>query len=334
MKIIIIIYILISIILWKQYLYYENLSNSIESLSNDIIISNLDNIPGYGFFSMGFVLLNHYIYCKLNKINFKIKSDNWLFKYKEGWNDYYINKELIYNTPNNNINYNLKNILGEYTYKMYMDAIKELFIFNPTINKKIEEIKLKFNLINNKYDSIFIRRGDKLAIESKYISEKEYIELLLQKNPNCNTIFLQTDDYNAYINLKKYIDDNNLIINIYTLCDKNNFCVIVNNKQKSRLNNAVINNDNNKHYLSSIIKQLNNTKSVEDMTKDEIYNHTLEMLIGIDIVNHSNICILDLQSNVSRYIKLSHNNSDNVFDIINPNYKIDYDKIIKPWENI
>jgi len=70
------------------------------------------------------------------------------------------------------------------------------------------------------------------------------------------------------------------------------------------------------------------------MNKDEIYKHTLEMIIGIDIVVKSNICICDLQSNVARFIKLAHNNPQNVFDIINPNYQNDYNKIIIPWYNI
>jgi hypothetical protein len=39
------------------------------------------------------------------------------------------------------------------------------------------------------------------------------------------------------------------------------------------------------------------------------------MLIGIDIVLNSKICVLDYESNVSRFIKLAHSNPNNVFDI-------------------
>jgi len=53
------------------------------------------------------------------------------------------------------------------------------------------------------------------------------------------------------------------------------------------------------------------------MNKDEILEHTLNMIIGIDIVLKSKYCVTDYQSNVSRFIKIAHNNFNNVFSIIN-----------------
>ena len=40
-------------------------------------------------YSQLFFLINHYIYCKNNEINFIIDTDDWLFKYKDGWIDYF-----------------------------------------------------------------------------------------------------------------------------------------------------------------------------------------------------------------------------------------------------
>jgi hypothetical protein len=315
-----------------SYIYILSTNESFNE--NQIIISKLGNKNGNGFFSNFFFTLNHYIYCNENKINFKIDSNNWLFKYKNGWSDYFIDNELSFYNPSTIKYYSVFDVLGEYTFQMYRDYIKKIYIYNNTTINKIINVKHKFNLIDEQYDSIFIRRGDKLSSESDYYHDNIYIQLLLIKNPNCKTIFLQTDDYNSYINLQKYITDNNLMINLYTLCDENNVGTIVHNSQKNRLNNATINNKNNKNYLSSIITKLNNSKSVEDMNNDEIYNHTLEMIIGIDIVIKSNICILDLQSNVSRFIKLSHNNPENVYDILNPDYQTNYNKIITPWNSL
>jgi hypothetical protein len=62
----------------------------------------------------------------------------------------------------------------------------------------------------------------------------------------------------------------------------------------------------------------------------EIRSHTIELLSGVDIVCKSNICITDYQSNVSRFIKLYHTNSSNVYDVSNPDLDIDYNKIICP----
>jgi hypothetical protein len=215
---------------------------------------------------------------------------------------------------------------------MYRDAINDIYVYNDITIKRINEIKLKYNLVDYQYDSIFIRRGDKLAYESKYIPESEYITLLLNKNPLCKIIFLQTDDYNSYLSLKKYIDENNLRLKIYTLCNKDNVGTVVSNMQKDNIKKSLLSNNDN--YLSSISTSLLNSKTVEEMNREEIYNHTLEMIIGIDIVIHSNICICDIQSNVSRFIKLHHKNPKNVYDILNQNYDHDYNKIIFPWNNI
>ena len=54
------------------------------------------------------------------------------------------------------------------------------------------------------------------------------------------------------------------------------------------------------------------------------------MLIGIDIVLNSNIVVTDYSSNVARFIKLKHCNSDKVYDLISKSNKIDYNKIICP----
>jgi len=52
------------------------------------------------------------------------------------------------------------------------------------------------------------------------------------------------------------------------------------------------------------------------------------MIIGLDIVFNSNICVTEYQSNVSRFIKLAHKNFDNVYNIMDPNNDIDINKKI------
>jgi len=152
--------------------------------------------------------------------------------------------------------------------------------------------------------------------------------LLLEKNPYCNQIYLQTDDYTSFKNLKKYIDENQLNIKLSTLCHESSTGVIVTNNQKELLNSASIHNEINKNYLSGIISNLNNTKSAQDMSSEEKYKHTIDMIVGIDLVLNSNICVTDYQSNVSRFIKLTHKTPENVFDIHNTD--IEYDKKVCP----
>lgn len=91
--------------------------------------------------------------------------------------------------------------------------------------------------------------------------------------------------------------------------------------------NNFLRNKNN-DYLIKNVEGLNIDKPVDKFNSEQIYEHTVEMLIGIDIVINSNKCVLDYESNVSRFIKIAHNNSDFVFDINGKN--IDMNSVCFP----
>jgi hypothetical protein len=323
----IIFFVLLCVVLFVNIYFIYRKKDS----KNNGIISVLDNSSG--FFSMFFFTLNHYLYCKKNNISFKIESDDWLFKKELGWEDYFIPIEI---TNNNNNTESKKvsypDVLQDFTIEEYKEIIPEIYIYNETTKREIQKAKEKLHLVNKPYDSIFIRRGDKLAIESKFYDTDDYIRLLLEKNPSCKTIFLQTDDYNTYLDLQNYNYKNNLGLEIVTLCDENMRGVVVNNYYKDILKNAQDTNENeeNRDYLNEIIEHLEKTKPVNEMNPDEKYEHTITMIIGIELLVDSNICICDYQSNVSRFVKLLHNNPDNVYDIIDSENDIDYQKKICP----
>lgn len=314
--IIILIVILLLIICMKKYKHYEHYDNY------DNYVSVLDDSAG--FYSQFFFLLNHYINCKHHNKNFIINDDNWIFKSKLGWNDYFEPVILKFYDSCVDKNYYHSDIIVENPISEYKNNIHNIYIYNEKTQKEINTIKNKFGLIDKKYDSIFIRRGDKLIDESVYINENNYIELLLTKNPLCSKIFLQTDDYNCYLNLLEYIKINQLNIILHTLCNENMVGVMVTNIQKDKLKST----KKNSEYLSTIKDKLNNSKTVEEMNHDEKYKHVIDMIVGVDIVCNSNICVTDYQSNVARFIKLNHNNSENVYDIYNSS--IDYNKKICP----
>ena len=296
--------------------------SDIEQFENKTIISKLDHSAG--FYSQLFFLINHYIYCKENKQNFRIDSVNWIYRSKMGWPDYFNPIELNYNKSNIEGVYGHRNTIDDFSIESYKNTIPEIYIYNKSVINNILNIKQKLNLVI--YDAIYIRRGDKLVNEIILSQESVYIELLLDKNPDCKTIFLQTDDYTCFINLQKYIKENGLNIRLVTTCNENSVGAITNNHYKQQFNNSF--NSFNSQYLSSINDKLQNTKSIEDMNSEEKYEHTLELLTGIDICIHSNICICDYSSNVSRFIKLAHENSYNVFDINNT--IVDFSKKICP----
>ena len=237
-----------------------------------MIISILDYSAG--FFSQLHFTINHYLWCKLNGVNFMLHSTNWLFRFKNGWTDYFEDNSLIFKStiPKNEIVYKKhRDTNGDFSLIEYRNIIGEFYRYNTTTKQAIIDTKIKYN-IPETYDCIFIRRGDKLYVESTYIHSSKYLDLLIKKNPDCKNVFLQTDDYNCYLELQEYI------------------------KEK---------------------------KSVNRMTPYEKYEHTITMIIGVDIAIHSNICVCDYSSNVARFIKLAHDNNKNVFNVLNPDLDID-----------
>lgn len=279
-----------------------------------------------GFYSQLFFLLNHYLYCKKNQQNFKINSENWGYKYKNGWEDYFEPIELNYNNEEY-IQKSHGDILSEYELSEYKTAIDEVYIYNKDTFNEIQNVKNKLKLLPYEYDSIYIRRGDKLVDEANIILEEDYLNLLLSLNPQCKTIFVQTDDYNCVINLQNIINNNQYQITIETLCDKNNNGHFQNNLYIERANkNNVI--KGNEEYLNSIKE--NSKKPFEEKTENEKKEHTLELITGIDIIRYSNICVTDYQSNVGRFMKLSHHKPENVFDVISKSNELDYNKKICP----
>lgn len=291
-----------------------------------MIISELSKSAG--FYSQLFFLMNHYLTAKKNMQKFTIKSDTWLFKYNKGWEDYFKNIDITEGNNSENKYGKHHMHMDAFTITEYKEIIKEIYIYNDLTQIKIEQIKKKLNMTD--YDSIFIRHGDKLSGESNYIPTEKYIKVLLEKNPQCHTIFLQTDDYNVYTELQDYIRQNNLQINVITLCKENTKGgMIIFNINKTGIEQAHNIHEVNKPYISTVIDDLRKFLPIDCMTHDEIYEHTIEMIIGIDIVLNSNICICEYSSNVSRFIKLASNNSNNVYDV-NQNKDIDWNKTTCP----
>ena len=302
-----------------------------------MIISVMDKRSG-GFFSQFFFNMNHYLTAKARGFSFHLDTDHWLFKYKSGWTDYFQPIDLLIEPPPEKFHRaGHSHVIGSFTLQQYRDVIGEMYRYNETMKQMILEKKRDLGLIGRPYDSIFIRRGDKLTWESKYIPTEDYLDLLLKRNPDCCCIFVQTDDYNCVSDLKRIIGERGLAIEILTLCQEDQRGVIVfqhnlhNNRGINNLEDAVADKSSlNNEYLNTIIPTLRDTKPVDQMTPEEIYDHTITMIIGIDIVLESGYCICDYQSNVSRFIKLAHPNLDHVIDIMAPDRVLDMSVIICP----
>jgi len=288
-----------------------------------------------GFFSGFFFLLNHYIYSKRRNIKFHINSDEWLYRHKDGWDDYF---EPILGDDN----LECKQIFGHnnhielHSIKEYETAIKEVYKFNEKTRSRISEVKSTLGLEKKEssnengknsepvYDAIYIRRGDKLAAETVLRHASEYIKILLKKNPECKILFLQTDDYQCFLELEEYISEHNLNIKLLTTCSKNARGSITSEKYRMDIADALGSKSINYDYLVKIAGELTGATTISAMDSDAIYEHTIDLLASLDITTHSNVCVTDYESNVGRFIKLAHIAPENVINVLSPDEDIDY----------
>jgi hypothetical protein len=277
---------------------------------------------------MLFFSINHYIYCRRNHISFQLDTSDWLYKSQIGWTDYF--QEIDFNgIHEENIIKKVKHneILGDFSIQEYRNTIlDDFYLYNEEIREKIEEKKRELNLEEEgSYDSIYIRHGDKLCAESRYYPTENYVDLLLLKNPDCRRIFLQTDDYNCVLDLQRYIQQKGLNIELIHFCDPNLKGVIAYETSLDlKLHNCIIKGDEkHKEYFEKVLGDLEKTKPLNKMNAKEIREHTIDLLIGIDIVLHSKYCILDKQSNVSKFICIAHDEYKNVFDLRHPNDNVE-----------
>jgi len=281
-----------------------------------------------GFFSQFFFLINHAIYAKTNMLKFRIKSTNWLFKYKDGWTDYFENYELVNSNTNGAIIYKKHcDILIDAPILKYKEMIFDIYKYNTETNAFINSHTQTLNLGNN-YDSVFIRRGDKLTSgESNYINAGIYIDLLLIKKPAAKVVFIQTDDFTVIEEIKEHLTNLQITLDIITLCNEYERGAFVYEyyKDTGRVKPRC---EKTADYIRN--KDIKTVKSISAMDKNQLKTHTLTMITGIDIVCKSNICILDYQSNVGRFIKLFHKDPSSVFNVLDPENDINYNKIRCP----
>ena len=95
-----------------------------------MIICNFESKSG--FFSMFFFFVNQYINAVKNNLNLKINSNNWLFKYNLGWEDYFQNIDIINKETNKNENIicNFDKMLGCYKLLEYKNILDKIYIYN------------------------------------------------------------------------------------------------------------------------------------------------------------------------------------------------------------
>jgi hypothetical protein len=242
--------------------------------------------------------------CKQQGVKLYLNSADWTFAHTLGWSDYFTTMAEKTESPVPEIA-----IEGEdirlFTVTQYKQAIKELFEFQPHLLEKARILQKELGL--DRYLAVFIRRGDKLLGESLFIHMNYYAQFALEKNPT--TIFVQTDDYRAFLEFKYIIHSVNKSIRVLTTCPETKFGMFFTSFdiEKARpafylYNNITYKFSNNIEYLSTNLPQ----KPLVEYTNVEMRQHVEEMLVGIIICQRADFIVLDHMSNVSRFIHFSH----------------------------
>jgi hypothetical protein len=261
---------------------------------------------GLGFFSDTFRLLQTYMVCKKNNIKLYVNSEGWSFKYNLGWNDWFTTldvtdkevPEINYDDPSD----------YQFTNLDYRNAIKELFVFQPYLYDLADKVANELEL-GDSYVSIFIRRGDKLLQENLYVSSEVYVDLALSKNPS--VIFVQTDDYRAFEEIRDLVHAKNPSIRVLTKCSKEKCGFFFYPIGTIGIKSVQVNlEDGTSKILSSNSTYINSTpqqKFFQHYTREEVKSHVEEMIIGLIVCQRSNYLVLDNMSNTGRYLIFSHN---------------------------
>lgn len=240
-----------------------------------------------GFFSQFFVFLSKYLTAKKEERIFYFNDVNWRYRNNLGMNDYFTidNNKLEQELDrNNHMEFVTDELTNEFSLIDYREAIKDVYILKP---KLITQYKTMTNIINlpEKYNSIYVRWGDKMISEAKYVDVSMYINKLISLNVDNMNLFINSDDYNAIYFFQEFINNHKLPFILYFIASP------------SEAGGTIVSEDWRGNFTH--VK-----KSIEQFDYHERKHHTEKLLIAIEIMSKSQNIILDYQSNVSRFIKL------------------------------
>jgi hypothetical protein len=218
-----------------------------------------------GFFSLFFVMCNAYIASKKSASSFYITHSNWTYTWDKGWHDYFTTLKIA---PFNlfHIRYNEDKFFNlHYPLYEYVNCIRELFVLKPHL---IDRVNALVSTLPSDFIAVFVRRGDKLFKEAKYIPVSEIFKHI--PHTETDTFFIQTDDYSVVEEIT------------------------------SMLPNARI--------VSTVSPTKRGAFHVQKRSLNQIREETEEMLVGLSVCLRSSSCWSDDTSNVGRFLKLSNPN--------------------------
>jgi hypothetical protein len=257
------------------------------SSSKSVIFTNTNNA---GFGSVLGFMLQAYVYAKKNSYPFIVKEKNWNYTYEKGWHDYFeslyaYNPRIVY--PNQeNYQHAQMGQVPNYTYKDYTDAMKELYRPNEYIRNAANEFIEK---IGGPYNSIFIRRGDKISGKSKEMDAVNVESLIKKTGIKDGNVFVMSDDYSVVDEIKELLPN----CTIFTLIDSRN-----------------------SGYLAE--RNRNDTADIKKKNADELFT-------SMEVFHRGEKGWADNRSNLGRILKVRGEDKVILYPV---NYRIRPDRIV------
>jgi len=272
-------------------------------------------------------LVGNYLLATKNNLDFIYRDTEWLFKHTKGHEDYFNSVEIFKQAKQikQPVYYIKTSDLELSTQKCTVEEYQKAFSFVTSLNESMEvkkqNLMTQFGLVEGEYDAMMIRRGEKIFNESYYIFTNDYLEKLIEKGTR--TIFVQTDDYNAFLEVSELVKSHPEI-KVVTTCPSSQKGIVNFKQAREGLDNLFYNKVNpfvqqedNKAYCEKSVKEIK--KSIEEYTPEEKKQHAEEVILGLEICSRSRFLVMDLQSNVSRYLFLKHNNLENIIIVDSKN---------------
>jgi len=166
-----------------------------------------------GFASVFNFLCKIYIYAQKTGKDFFIDySDNWTYKYKNGWHDYF--KTLKVYDPSahyaniEKYSHAQTSKVPDYTLGEYTACIKEILVLNDDLSKRVQEY---IGSIGGPYKAVYVRRGDKTSGHAKENDPIPVADIMkITDISKEDKVFIQTDDYSVIEEIKGLLPAENI----------------------------------------------------------------------------------------------------------------------------
>jgi hypothetical protein len=247
-----------------------------------ILTGGVGNAVG-GFFSVFLFLCNAYIHAKKTNTPLYIAHAEWPYN---RWHDYFTTLNLKDDYFRSRMRCSHLNVPNEWKYPLedYKTAVQEIFVLRDSLKARVESIVSSLG----PFIGLFVRRGDKIFEEAKYIHIKDILACI--SHTEATTFFVQTDDYTVVEELQKELP-NNRIVTIVPPTKRGSYHNIAFREREQR----------------------NDIQSLEEKSEEQKQVETEEMLVGLSVCLRGTECWTDDTSNVGRFLKLSKPESVKIY---------------------